>query len=111
MIPIIILAIENDSDREFMERLYIDYERLMYSEIMKLVKDTFVCEDVLQTTLAKLIDRLEHIRNLERKNLINYIITACRNNATSYLRKNKEKKHFHMILIQKMLIMPAMKYR
>ena len=38
MIPIIILAIENDDDREFMTALYMQYHSLMYKLIFDIVK-------------------------------------------------------------------------
>ena len=34
MIPLIILSIENDDDRAFMEDLYLSYRRLMFSELL-----------------------------------------------------------------------------
>ena len=37
MIPYCILVIEDDDDRAFMEQLFVDYHRLMYHEIFKLV--------------------------------------------------------------------------
>ena len=53
MIPYVILAIEDESDREYMTALYIEYHRLMYSEIKKLLSDKEAIEDVVQSTLVK----------------------------------------------------------
>lgn len=39
MIPICILAIEDEDDRAFMENLYMSYQRLMYSTIRNIVRD------------------------------------------------------------------------
>lgn len=39
MVPFCILAIENEDDREFMTRLYLDYSRLMQQQITKIVQD------------------------------------------------------------------------
>ena len=47
MIPYCILVIEDDDDRTFMEQLFVDYHRLMYHEIFKLVHDQWAAEDVL----------------------------------------------------------------
>ena len=33
MIPMIIMAIEDEDDRSFMANLYVDYQRLMYKVI------------------------------------------------------------------------------
>lgn len=49
MIPICILAIEDDSDREFMSWLYQQYHRLMYWEIYDLLHDQWATEDIRKT--------------------------------------------------------------
>ena len=87
MIPYIILAIENDDDRAFAEQLYTTYRKLMISEIRKLLSNSWDVDDVLQTVVEKLIDKLALLRTLSRTHLINYIITACRNTAISLLRE------------------------
>lgn len=86
MIPLIILTIEDEDDRSFMTEVYVRYERLIYSEIYKLMNDRWLVEDVMQTTLMKLIDQLARLRGMDERHRINYIITAARNNAISALR-------------------------
>lgn len=91
MIPYCILVIEDESDRAFMEKLYEEYERLMYSEIFEIVKNQWNAEDVMQTALEKLIDKLSTIRDMRRKQLVNYIISTCKNTAYNYLRDHGKK--------------------
>ena len=86
MIPCIILAIEDESDREYMTGLYIEYHRLMYSEIKKILSGHEFIEDVLQSTIVKLIDKLSLLKNMDRAHLVNYIIVSCRNTARNELR-------------------------
>ena len=88
MIPYCILAIEDDSDRAFMETLFLEYQRLMYSEINKILQNAWDTEDVMQATLVKLIDKIPELRKKEKNKLINYIITAAKNTALNYLRDN-----------------------
>ena len=88
MIPYCILVIENDDDRAFMSELYIQYERLIYSEIYKLVPQPWNAEDVMQSTLINLINKISLLRSLTRDKLVNYIITASQNTAKNYLRDN-----------------------
>lgn len=90
MIPIIILAIENEDDRAFMENLYLTYNRLMRSEILKVLKDPWAAEDVEQSVLEKLIDKIPLLRTMDRARLVNYIIVASRNRAYNYIRDNKK---------------------
>lgn len=54
MIPLCILVIEDDDDREFMSLLFTKYNRLMYHEIYRILHDSWAAEDVMQTTIEKL---------------------------------------------------------
>lgn len=91
MIPYIILAIENDSDRDFMSQLYVTYEKLMYSEVGKIAHDPWATEDIVQDTLVKLIDKIGLLRQLPSKKLINYIISASKNTAFNYLKRKENR--------------------
>lgn len=92
MIPYCILSIEDDNDREFMSSLYINYRRLMYSEIGKIIKSGQDVEDVMQTVLEKLIDKISLLRSRDRNQLTNYIISACKFTAYNYLRDSKKQR-------------------
>ena len=89
MIPYIILAIEDDGDREFMTWLYIQYRLLLYSEILKIVQNSNDAEDLLQTVIEKLIDKSALLRNLDKRGLVNYIITAAKHTAYNFCRDSK----------------------
>ena len=43
----------------------------------------------MQSTLEKLIDKLQKLRMLERAPLVNYIISACKNTAINEIRRRK----------------------
>lgn len=89
MIPVCILVIENDSDREFMEQLYIQYSRLMFDTVNKICHNFWASEDVVQIALEKLIDKIQLLRSLQRDNRICYVLATCRNLAFNYLRQSK----------------------
>ena len=65
MLPICILVIRDDDDRTYMTRLFVKYQRLMYRTIYDILGDKWATEDVLQTTLLRLIDHLDTLRRLE----------------------------------------------
>ena len=69
IIPYIILAIEDDGDREFMAWLYIQYQSLLYSEIIRIVQSSTDAEDVLHTVIEKLIDKVGFV-NLIAEDLL-----------------------------------------
>lgn len=86
MIPYCILVIEDENDRAFMTELYLDYQKLMYSQIQRITKNEYDTEDVLQSVLEKLIDKIPTLKGLTRTRKINYIISACKFTAYNFGR-------------------------
>ena len=78
-----------------MTRLYNQYKRLMYSTINEILKEPWSTEDVLQTAVEKLILKLDLLKSLDEKRLINYIITTSRNLA--YNEYNKQTRQAEVI--------------
>lgn len=87
MVPFVILAIEDEADRAFMTDLFITYERLMYSEIRKIVKNQCEPEEILQTALVKLIEKVKTLRSLEDRPRVNYLITTVKHTAISEMQR------------------------
>lgn len=81
MIPVCILAIEDESDRVFMTALFIQYQKLMYSTILKVTTDAWLADDIFQITLENLIKKIDLLKTLDRDHLVNYILVASRNTA------------------------------
>ena len=89
MLPLIIMAIEDENDKEFMTRLYLQYRRLIYSEIRKITGEWDEAEDLVQTVVEKLLEKLPLLQGMERDKLVNYIISTARNTAYNSLRGKK----------------------
>ena len=97
LIPIAILTIEDEGDRNFIERLYLDYERLLFSETQKITKNLWDSQDVVQAVLVKIIhDRIPLLRSLSERKRVNYLITACHNTAYNIMRKKKAEIPFSL---------------
>ena len=91
MLPLVIMAIEDESEKAFMTWLYLQYRRLIYSEIRKIIGSTDEVEDLLQSVIVKLIEKLPLLREMEQKKLVNYIISTAKNTAYNFLRgKDRE---------------------
>ena len=93
MIALLIATIRDESDRSFFEDLYNQYKKLMYSVIHGITHDAWATEDVMQTTIVKLIDKIERLRTLDENKCLNYIITASKNTALNHIRGNKRIKY------------------
>lgn len=94
MIPYVILAMEDEDDRQFMTKLFVSYQRLMLSECYKVTKNPQDAEDQLQETVIKLVDKVDFLKTLDEKRLIYYIAAACRNNSINFLRKERKLDYF-----------------
>ena len=81
MLPICILAIEDENDREFMTRVFTQYQWLMYNTVNQVVNDHWQTEDLVQATVEKLIDKLKKLKTMDEQHMVNYIITACKHTA------------------------------
>ena len=78
MLPIIILTIEDDDDREFMTNIYLKYDRLMFSEAYKITRHCQDTEDVMHTAIVKLIDKIPLLRTFDQKRLAYYLIRTAK---------------------------------
>ena len=94
MLPICILTIEDESDREFMANIFQKYQWLMYSTIDQVVRDHWISEDIAQSTLIKLIDKIDKLKGLDEQHLMNYIITSCKHTALNELRNRSRHPMF-----------------
>ena len=96
IIPICILAIEDDDDRAFMAELYLNYRRLMYKEILRIVHNEWEAEDVFQTAIEKLIGKVKELRQKDRDHLVSYLIVTSRHVALNALRNGKNSRAIPM---------------
>ena len=85
--PLVIQTIENDDDRHFMEQLYTDYSRLMYSTAWKYVVSGVEVEDVVSDSCVALIPKIPLLRGMEPKAMSAYVISTVRNAAIDANRK------------------------
>ena len=92
IMPAVILAIQDESDRTYMEWIFQTYHRLMYHYIMEVLHDSWQADDVMQESVVKLIDKIDVLRRLSESKRRNYIITTAKNTAISYLRRESIRK-------------------
>ena len=90
--PAVILAIQDESDRTYMEWIFQTYNRLMYHYIMEVLHDSWQADDVMQESVVKLIHKIDVLRRLSESKRRNYIITTAKNTAISYLRRESIRK-------------------
>ena len=86
MLPSLITMMVDENDREFMTQLFLQYRRIMLSEIHKIIPDSCETEDVFQNALIRLCDKVSLLRDLDERRRICYVITTVRNQAKNHIR-------------------------
>lgn len=74
--PNAILLIEDDSDRAFMEQVYLDYSRLMYAVAMSRLGNPLDAEDAVHEAILRLIDKISLLREKDSCTLRRYVVVT-----------------------------------
>lgn len=87
MITMMIAAIENDFQREYMEEIYKRYYAVMLSKAKSFSASEEDAEELVQDVFASLIDRIEPVMAVEKKKLAAYLLSAVKFTAYNRFRK------------------------
>lgn len=98
MISIIISAIENDIEREFIANIYDKYYAHMKMQAYNIVRNNEEAEELVQDAFVKLIDKVDTVMKVAPEKLPSYIMATVRNIAINRWKKNKRdsEKSFSM---------------
>ena len=88
MLPII-LAINNEDDRNFVGKIYDQYGKKIYKLAYKILNNSEDAEDCLHDVIKIIIDHLDTFREADEGYLIKLLVTSSRNAALDIYRKNK----------------------
>lgn len=93
----IIMAIENEQDRLFVESIFNMYSEKMYLIAMDIINNHHDAEDCVHDTIVKIIDKLERFKQANRDDyLIKLIVITCRNTAINKYRENQKKNYWEI---------------
>ena len=73
-------------DQEYILNLYRDYCRLMYRTAQKYAPTQADCDDLVQESMLRMIDKAAYIRELDGAVLPAYIVSTVRNTAINQLK-------------------------
>ena len=100
MLPII-LNIVDDDERAFVEKIYIKYEKQLYSISMKYLNNHHDAQDCVHETIKLIIESIEKIRIAQDIGYIDKLIgTVCRNCALNMLRVRNRKNQYESSLMR-----------
>ena len=90
MLAIICTMTETQSDRTFMLELYQQFFRLMFYTARNCHLQQDACEEVVQDSLVKLIQKIGLLREMPKPVLASYIVSTTRNTAFDYSRRQRK---------------------
>lgn len=87
LFSIILTYVEEESDKEFITRIFNEYVRLMMKTAGKYFCDEPSKEDIVQDSLIKMIRHIDKLRKLDSCSLASYLVIIVRHTAIDHLGK------------------------
>lgn len=87
MFAFVLSLVDEESDKEYITKIYYDYSRLMNYVASGFTSSIDEREEIIQESLIRLINKIDTIRELERKALVSYIAVTVKHTSINYLRK------------------------
>lgn len=87
MFVLIMSLSDNVSDREFLNTIYKDYNKLIRGVAFNIVKNESDMEDVEHNVVIKLIKNVKILRDLTKYQLLSYLKRVTTTTAIDFLRK------------------------
>ena len=93
----IIMDIQNEDDRSFVEDVYIHFERQMYVISYDILKNHHDSQDCVHESVARMIKHLESLKEAkENGRLASYVCITCRNCANSMYRQKRIMRKYEL---------------
>lgn len=93
VIPLPILLIENDEDRQFLTDVYLQYKALMYKTAHPFFSDDFAeVDDMVGNTVERLCKNCEKLKAVDSNKRASYIVSSVRNVCITRLRELKRQR-------------------
>lgn len=94
MIPIVIMAIEDESDRDYITGLFLKNERGMYAMALKIVKEHHTACDMVSEACLKMIEKIGYLREISVQKQTPYILSIVKNTLLMYLRQRRSENNW-----------------
>lgn len=95
LFPLAITELKDENDREFMQNIFIDFQKVMYLKAYSVMKNTHDAEDVINECWISLCDHIPTLRELKQKSfcdLRRYLVISIRNTCFNRMNK-KDRRH------------------
>ena len=95
MLPII-LAINNENDRRFVEDIYIKYRKKIYCVAFNILKKEDMAGECVHDVINIVINNLERFKLSDKNHFINLLVKCTRNAAINIYNREKKRRSFEV---------------
>ena len=93
VLPLSILLIENDEDRQFLTDIYLQYKPLMYKAAYPFFNNNISeVDDAVSSAILKLCKKCDTLKKVDCNKRASYIVSTVRNVCLSRLRELKRQR-------------------
>ncbi len=82
-------ALEQESDRTLVQRIYDQYGGTMYRVALHILRSHALAEDAVHNSFLKMIKHLQDIRNISCKEIEPYVVIIVKRTALDMLKREK----------------------
>ena len=82
--------LDNDSDKAFVENLYIEYMPFLRSRVYRHIQDINVCNDLAHDCIISMIKHLDIVKSLPENKIRAYISVSINNLVINYLKRSSK---------------------
>lgn len=101
---VLLPALENEQEREFLQTVYQKHARLMYYTAFQILHDRVEAQDVVQESVVRLIDKIELLQKMDGCTLTAYVVSTIRNLSLHAQRKAQKQRFRNADLEQEELL-------
>lgn len=91
MLAMIIAAVEDDYEREFIIKIHDDYYVEMKKRAYRFLRNNDEAEELVQDAFVKLIERVDVVMKVDKNKLPGYVMSTVKNLALNKIRVNQRK--------------------
>lgn len=89
VLPFVLMMIDSEEDRLFLEGLYLEYHQLLYGMALRVTRSRDMAQDAVSESLIALIKKIDLLRTLECNKLRAYLVITVKHTAISMLNRGK----------------------
>ncbi len=93
LMPIVLMLVEDEDDRAFIKRLFLQNKFAMFGMALRIVKDYHTAGDMVSASCLTMIEKIEYLRKISICKQTPYIISIVKNTSLMYLRKRRRENN------------------